>query len=69
MVGQVKIVGILMIVHGLTVMIMGGILAALGIMMAGAAPPGGGGPGGPPDPVIFVIIYIAWGGVIAACGR
>jgi|SoiMethySBSTD1v2_1073268.scaffolds.fasta_scaffold194602_2 hypothetical protein len=68
MVGQVKIVGILMIVHGLTVMIMGGILAALGIMMAGAAPPGGGGPGGPPDPVIFVIIYIAWGGVIAACG-
>jgi len=64
---QVKVVGILMIVHGITVVIMGGILAAIGIMMA-AAPPGRGRPGGPPDPWIFVVIYIAWGGMVAACG-
>jgi hypothetical protein len=42
-VGQVKIVGILMLVHGITVVLFGGILVAAGvIIMAMPAPPGGG---------------------------
>jgi hypothetical protein len=65
MVGQVKVVGILMLVHGITVIIMGGILAALGIMMLGVGPAGGGAG---PEPWIFAIIYIAWGFLVLACG-
>jgi hypothetical protein len=65
-VGQVKIVGILMLVHGITVIIMGGILVALGIMMmAMPAPPGGGGG---PEPWIIGGLYTAWGAMIVACG-
>jgi hypothetical protein len=66
-VGQIKIVGILMMVHGITVILMGGLLAALGSWMMVAMPAGGGGGGGPP-PEMFAIIYGVWGGVIILCG-
>lgn len=64
MVGQVKVVGILMIVHGITVVVMGGILATVGIIML-AAPPG---PGGGPQPWIVGAIYTGWGGMVLALG-
>jgi hypothetical protein len=67
MVGQVKVVGILMMVHGVTVILMGGGIAALGSWMMfamPAAPAGGGGP----TPEIIAIIYGVYGGTIALCG-
>jgi hypothetical protein len=77
-VGQVKIVGILMIVHGATVVIMGGLLAFLGSFIAfgmpAGPPPGGGGAaagGGPPPAGVQAMvsaIYIGWGAVIAVVG-
>jgi hypothetical protein len=69
MVGQVKVVGILMLVHGITVMVMGGFLAAIGpVMMFMVPPPPPGGAGGAPPPMLFAVIYIVWDGVILICG-
>ncbi len=77
MVGQVKIVGILMIVHGVTVVIMGGLIAFLGSFLAfgmpAGPPPGGGGAaagGGPPPgfQAALSAIYIGWGALIAIVG-
>jgi hypothetical protein len=66
-VGQVKVVGILMIVHGMTVAIMGVIyaLASSAFMFFTPPPPPGGG--GPPAE-LFMAIYIAIGVVIFSCG-
>jgi hypothetical protein len=64
-VGQVKLVGILMIVHGITVAIMGGLYAALGSMFMFFTPPAGGG--GPP-PELFLVVYGVIGGAILICG-
>ena len=68
MVGQVKVVGILMLVHGITVIIMGGILVFSGAMLIGIAPPPG--PGGGPgfDPTVIAVIYGVWGGTVVALG-
>src|SRR5262249_42454511 len=66
MVGQVKVVGILMIVHGVTVIIMGGLLTFAGAWILGVGPGRGGGGG--PDPMIFSVIYIVWGSLVLACG-
>jgi hypothetical protein len=67
MVGQVKIVGILMVVNGFTVVLAGGTLAAFGswVMFAMPAPPAGAG--GPPAELLTAI-YIALGGMVIACG-
>lgn len=67
MVGQVKIVGILMMVNGLTVTLMGGLYVAMGSFMMAAMPaaPAGGG-GAPPE--FFLIIYGVLGGVTALVG-
>jgi hypothetical protein len=67
MVGQVKIVGILMLVHGLTVILMGGLLAAVGSWLMFAMPAPAAGGGGPP-PELIAAIYGVWGGVIIVCG-
>lgn len=67
MVGQVKIVGILMLVNGVTVALMGALYAAMGPMMMAFAPPAGAGGGGPP-PEIFLIIYGTIGGVVLLVG-
>jgi hypothetical protein len=61
-VGQVKIVGILMLIHGIFVCLMGGLVAAMGPIIL-LAP---GGPGGPPP--FVAVIYIAIGTVVLACG-
>src|SRR5262245_22034508 len=67
MVGQVKIVGILMMVHGITVAIMGVLYAvASSLFMFVAPPPPAGGPGPPPE--LFMAVYIAIGVVIFSCG-
>ena len=66
MVGQVKVVGILMIVHGVTVIIMGGLVAFAGAWIMGAGPAGGGGGG--PDAKIISVIYMAFGSLILLCG-
>ena len=67
MVGQVKIVGILMMVNGMTVALMGALYAAMGpMMMAFAPPPGPGGGGLPPE--IFLIIYGTIGGAVLVVG-
>jgi hypothetical protein len=68
MVGQVKIVGILMLVHGITVILFGGLRIVLDAMTLATAPPPAAGPGGGFDPVIFVVISIAWGVLIALLG-
>jgi len=68
MVGQVKIVGILMLVHGITVILFGGLRITLDAMSWAAAPPPAAGPGAGFDPVIFVIISVAWGVLIALLG-
>src|SRR6476620_6698932 len=65
MVGQVRVVGILMIVHGVTVIIMGGLVAFAGAWILGAGPAGGGGG---PDARIISVIYIAFGSLILVCG-
>jgi hypothetical protein len=63
-VSQVKVVGILMLIHGIFVCLMGGILAAMGpVMLMAPGGPGGGGP-----PTILAVIYIAIGAVVLACG-
>jgi hypothetical protein len=67
MVGQVKVVGILMMVNGVLVILMGVYCAAQWpVMMAvgGGPPPGGGGP----PPWIFAVIYGAIGLVVIASG-
>jgi hypothetical protein len=64
-VGQVKIVGILMLVHGCTVILMGGMIAALGSWMMFAMP---AQPAGGPPPALFAVIYGVYGGLIALCG-
>ena len=64
MVGQVKIVGILMLIHGITVILMGGGLIAGGIAVMAVPPP----PGGGPEPWIMGGFYAAWGLMIVACG-
>jgi hypothetical protein len=66
-VGQVKVVGILMLVHGVTVILFGGLRVALDAISLGMAPPPGAGPGGV-NPTIFVVISIAWGVMIAVLG-
>jgi len=68
MVGQVKVVGILMMVHGLMVVLMGAGLAAMGSWMMFAMPPPPPGGGGGPGPELFAIIYGAWGGLVILCG-
>ena len=65
MVGQVKIVGILMIVHGIIILLVGGTIAVLGIIMMVSmpVPPGGGF-----EPYIVGGIYLALGLMLAVCG-
>lgn len=67
MVGQVKIVGILMIIHGVTVIILGGFLVAAGIIIFAAPPPppARGGPGGQEN-LIIGAIYLGLGSLILA---
>jgi hypothetical protein len=68
-VGQVKVVGILMMVNGLIITITGGVIAAVGPMMMAVAPPAaGGGAGGGLPPELFLVIYGILGGVILLCG-
>jgi hypothetical protein len=69
MVGQVKIVGILMIVHGITVIIMGGLLITAGIVILTAPPPppAPGGPGGQ-EHMVIAAIYLGLGSLILAIG-
>jgi hypothetical protein len=68
MVGQVKVVGILVLVHGILVILMGGLYAVMGSVMLGIGPgPGAGGAGGPP-PWIFAAIYGGIGLVTALAG-
>lgn len=67
MVGQVKIVGILMMVNGLTVALMGAIYAVMGSVMMGIAPPPPAGGGGPP-PELFLIIYGTIGAAVLLVG-
>jgi hypothetical protein len=67
MVGQVKIVGILMMVNGLTVALMGGLYIAVGSFMMAAMPGPPAGGGGPP-PELFLIIYGVLGAVTALVG-
>lgn len=64
MVGQVKVVGILMLVHGITVILMGAVLVAGGVIMLFVPPP----PGGGPEPYLLAAIYGLWGLLIVACG-
>jgi hypothetical protein len=68
MVGQVKVVGILMIVNGVLLILMGGFYAAMGSMFAfglpGGPPPGGGGP----PPGLFLAIYGVIGGSVICSG-
>jgi len=66
-VGQVKFVGILMMVNGVTVAIMGGIYVAMGAVMMGSMPPPPAGGGGPP-PEIFLVIYGSMGGAALIAG-
>jgi hypothetical protein len=69
MVGQVKVVGILMIVHGITVAIMGVLYAALfSASMFGVLPRGGGVPRGGGGPPVMEAIIIAVGTIIFTCG-
>jgi hypothetical protein len=63
-VGQVKIVGILMLIHGITVVLMGAGLIAAGIFMMTIPPP----PGGGPEPWIMGGFYTGWGVLVLACG-
>jgi hypothetical protein len=63
-VGQIKIVGILMLIHGITVVLMGGGLIAAGIFMMTIPPP----PGGGPEPWIMGGVYAGWGVLVLACG-
>jgi hypothetical protein len=67
-VGQVKIVGILMMVNGLTVAIMGAVYVGLGFFMNAAmpAPPAAAGGGFPAE--LFLIIYGALGSVTFIVG-
>jgi hypothetical protein len=68
-VGQVKIVGILMIVHGITVVVMGGFYGVMGgVLMAAPPPPPAGG--GPPPGFFAAMtwIYVALGALIALPG-
>jgi len=64
-VGQVKIVGILMIIHGILVLLVGGGLAAFAVYMVTSmpAPPGGG-----PEPYIVFGLYLALGLMFLVCG-
>lgn len=64
MVGQVKVVGILMLVHGITVILMGGVLVTAGVVMLFAPTP----PGGGPEPYILAAVYGVWGLLVIACG-
>jgi len=64
LVGQVKIVCILMLIHGITVVLMGGGLIAAGIFMMTIPPP----PGGGPEPWIMGGVYAGWGVLVLACG-
>jgi hypothetical protein len=66
MVRQVKVVGILMIIHGITVIIMGGLVIFAGAWILGVGPAGGGGGG--PDANVISVIYIAWGSLVLICG-
>src|SRR5690242_4510191 len=67
MVGQVKIVGILMMVNGLTVALTGRLYIAVGSFMMAAMPRPPAGGGGPP-PELFLIIYGVLGAVTALVG-
>ena len=67
MVSQVKIVGILMLVHGITVTLMGALYAAVGPMVMAFAPPPPAGGGGPP-PELLLVIYVVMGSVIMVVG-
>jgi hypothetical protein len=68
MVGQVKVVGILMMVNGALSILMGGLYAAMGSMfvfgLPGGPPPGGGGP----PPGLFAAIYGVIGGLVLLSG-
>jgi hypothetical protein len=66
-VGQVKIVGILMMVNGMTVALMGVLYAAMGPLMMAVMPPPPAGGGGPPQE-LFLVIYGVQGGVTLLCG-
>jgi len=66
-VGQIKIVGILMMVNGAIIAIVGALYAAMGPMMMAIAPPPPAAGGGPP-PELFLIIYGVLGGVILISG-
>lgn len=68
MVGQVKVVGILMLVHGITVILFGGFRVALDAMTLGMAPPPPAAGGGGFDPRLFAIIAIGWGVTISILG-
>jgi len=63
-VGQVRVVGILMLVHGITVVLFGGVLVAVGVMLM-AMP---AGPGGGPEPWIMGGMYGGGGVLIAILG-
>jgi hypothetical protein len=63
-IGQVKIVGILMLVHGITVLLMGGVLVAVGVMVMAMPPP----PGSGAERWIMGGVYGGGGVLIAACG-
>jgi hypothetical protein len=68
LVGQVKIVGILMMVNGVTVALMGAVYVGIGFFMNAAmpAPPAAAGGGFPPE--LFLIIYGVLGGVTFIVG-
>jgi hypothetical protein len=67
MVGQVKVVGILMMVNGVLSILMGGFYAVMGSIalfgMPGGPPPGGGPPAG-----LFAAIYGVIGGSVILSG-
>lgn len=66
MVGQVKVVGILMMVNGGILILAGALLIAMGSLFTAvlpAAPPGGG-----PPATLFLIIYGVIGAIAAAVG-
>ena len=67
MVGQIKIVGILMMVNGSIIAIVGALYAAMGPMMMAIGPPPPAAGGGP-RPELFLIIYGVLGGVILISG-